>query len=197
MEKPQIKGVFGVEDYSSPRNKHGLLEVECVLRGAAHSLVGEQMLPLLHGYHPTGPNSDDEHAQGSSLISSSNSSPKVGMPDLSLIRLPPPCLNWRLVALLLSQPKAIASVLFTLSLLFLGCSSMLEESNRQLAIYAMAVLAIGHTLEGLAALYICMAQLHLSAFDSCAWAGLVSMVGFPCTQWLLKLRPRRSRVKKA
>ena len=112
VEDPRITGVFGVEDYDHPSNHCGMLEATCTHSGQLVSLTGPRMLPLVHGYHRSGPNSD---AAGGDprpyLITGGSRASGLGMPDLSLIRLPAPALDARLARLLLSQPHAIIGLL--------------------------------------------------------------------------------------
>ena len=176
-QRPKINGVYGVEDFSDPRNVHGMLEVECVVGAKTTTLHGKRMLPLVHGYHRHGPNSDAAGAGAppSYHIAGATRSTGAGMPNLNLIRLAPPALDTRLAQLLMRQPLAVASVLATSGLVVL------------------ALLLAAHALEGVIALYVCAVELQLGAGASCNWAALVTLVGFPCTRWLLKLRPRKQK----
>ena len=195
VEDPRITGVFGVEDYDHPSNCCGMLEVTCThslgTSGQPVLLTGPRMLPLAHGYHRFGPNSD---AAGGDrppwMITGASRASSVGMPDLSLIRLPPPALDARLVRLLLSQPHAILGVLA-----LVGCawcawaivSSGWTSAEWLLLKAAVYLLAVERLAETLGALYVAQ-NLGLGAADACRWAGLVALGGFSCTRQLLRLR---------
>ena len=194
-KRPKINGVYGVEDFSDPRNVHGMLEVECVVGAKTTTLQGKRMLPLVHGYHRHGPNSDAAGAGAppSYHIAGATRSTGAGMPNLNLIRLAPPALDNRLAQLLMRQPLAVASVLATSGLVVLATTSLLGEPYRFGAACVLALLLAAHALEGVIALYVCAVELQLGAGASCNWAALVTLVGFPCTRWLLKLRPRKQK----
>ena len=188
VDEPQIAGVYGVEDFSHPRNRVGMLEVECISGGRRVQLTGERMVPLVHGYHRAGPNGAIDEPRPSYYFGG-----KVGggMPDLSLIRLPPPSLDRRLIKLLLSQPAVMGSLVGMLaSSAFVG-SEIFTGSARTAARWLLAAWWVGHVIEGVFALFVCVTELKLSWRDACAWAGLVTLVGIACTRSLLKLRPAR------
>ena len=192
VEDPRITGVFGVEDYDHPSNRCGMLEATCTHSGQPVSLTGPRMLPLAHGYHRSGPNSDVAGGDPRPyLITGGSRASGVGMPDLALIRLPAPALDARLARLLLSQPHAIIGML---ALVWCAC-------NYGSVPYGTTVLllTVERLVETLGALCIARVSLGLGATDACRWAGLVALGGFGCTRQLLRLRgptPPLDRAKK-
>ena len=196
VEDPRITGVFGVEDYDHPSNHCGMLEATCTHSGQLVSLTGPRMLPLVHGYHRSGPNSD---AAGGDprpyLITGGSRASGLGMPDLSLIRLPAPALDARLARLLLSQPHAIIGLLA-----LVWCAWVAVPNGSIPYGTTVLLLTVERLVETLGALYIARASLGLGVTDACRWAGLVALGGFGCTRQLLRLRgpapPPLDRAKK-
>lgn len=193
--KAKITGVYGVEDLEHSRNKCGMVEVECSTRQRTPS-SGSLMIPLIHGYHLTGANGAADGVRPSYHIVGAKS--RAGMPDLGLIRLPRPTLDAQLTRLLLGQPSAIGSVLLTAVLIALACAPSLTTSLHPLApqacLWSCGALLAAHFLEGLFALYVCSEELALSRSESCAWAAIISAIGFPGTRWLLLLRCPKARM---
>lgn len=191
VSKPRIEGVFGKEDFEHPRNRCGMLEVSCDVHGHRLHLTGPRMIPLVHGYHRMGPNSDADaprpayHIGGGTIKG-------VGMPDLSLIRLPPPHADAQTTRLLLAQPLAVAAVLGmgALAAICLGFPSAPAALH-----WILVAACAAHVGEAAFALYIAAAELRLSLWAASRWAAVVALVGFPCLRWLLRLRPRRTRPK--
>ena len=183
VENPHITGIFGVEDYDHPSNCCGMLEATCTHHGQPVSLTGPRMLPLTHGYHRSGANSD---AAGGDprpyLITGGSRAAGVGMPDLSLIRLPAPALDARLARLLLSQPHAIIGVL-----VLVWCAWVAVPHGSIRYGTTVLLLTVERLVETVGALYIARASLGLGAADACRWACLVALGGFGCTRQLLRL----------
>ena len=182
VSAPQISSVYGVEDFEHPRNRVGMLEVSCTSGGRQVALSGERMLPLVHGYHHSGPNSaldNDGISRGRSR----------GAPKLSLIRLAPPSLDSRLLKVLLRQPRAIGSIVGMAAFSALVAADVLTGRLRTFMRGLLAVWWAGHAAEGLSALYVCLVELKLSWRAACGWTGMVTVIGMACTRWLLMLRP--------
>ena len=191
VQSPKITGVFGVEDFDNENNKVGMLEVECQSSGRRVELHGSRMIPLIHGYHPSGPNGGIKDSARPYHIAGAKGS--LGMPNLSLIRLQPPTAP---VRLLLSQPGAIASLFGMAALFAITASSLLTGAAKDLAQWMVAVLLAGHAVEAAFALYVCLIELKLSWRAAGEWAAVVGVVGIFCTLQLIKLRPRSKAVEK-
>ena len=177
VSQPSIEGVFGVEDFEHTENRCGMLEVTCTTRGQKVELTGPRMIPLVHGYHMHGPNSDASCATPSYLIKGAGKI-GVGMPNLSLIRLPKPTVDLRICRLLLMQPLAIAS---TVGLLGLWLISPLTHS----LILAVHAVAAAH------AMHVAHNGLALPFTEALHWSAVVALGGFPCLRCLLKLQGYR------
>ena len=186
VHSPKITGVFGVEDFDHVRNSCGMLEVECYSDGKPVQLSGSRMLPLIHGYHKSGPNGAADGAAPSYHIGSSKIG--VGMPDLSLIRLPPPSLDAQLLNLLLRHPTVLASIFGMGALAAVVASKALTGVARDIVDWLLMALLVGHLAEGMFALYVCSFELKLSWRASFAWAGVINVIGIACTRILLQLR---------
>ena len=118
------------------------------------------------------------------------SSGKLGMPDLSLIRLPPPRLDPAILRLLLGHPTVVAGIVGSLSLV--AAAFVLSGAAQQMVVLIIKLAIAAHALEAVIAYYIAARELHLSPGDACAWAALILAIGLPCSRWLLKLRPPSS-----
>ena len=115
------------------------------------------------------------------------SSGKLGMPDLSLIRLPPPRLDTALLRLLLGHPTVVAGILGSLWLV--AAALVLSGPAQQMVVLIIKFLIAAHACEAVVAYYIAAREMRLPPSDACAWAALIFAIGLPCTRWLLKLRP--------
>lgn len=189
IRKPRMVSIYGVEDYEHPRNRVGMVEVECVVRGKPVVLSESRMIPLARGYRPAG--------QEQLVRAQGYSAPGVSMPDLSLIRLPPPMLDLRLARLLLSHgsvtrvlPDAAVSVALVLTLMYLTRAAAFTGLAHLASKWTLAIVLVGRVAEGVLALYVSVVDLGLPLVAASKWAALAAGVGFPCTRWLLRLRGR-------
>ena len=183
VRSPKIIGVFGVEDFEHPANVCGMLEVECYANGKLVQLTGGRMIPLVHGYHESGPNGAADGTRPAYLIGSSSKG--VGMPNLSLIRLPPPSLDTPLLRLVVSHPTVLASIFGMCALVAVVSSNALSGAAREVLPTALLV---GHLAEGLFAMYVCLAEFKIPLRESFAWAGMITVIGIASTRFLLRLR---------
>ena len=192
VSRARIEGVYGVEDFEDPNNRCGMLEVSCIVDGHRLHLKGPRMLALVHGYHKVGPNSVAHAVRPAYHIGGGASKGVGGLPDLSLIRLPPPLADAQIVRLLLTQPLALAAML-GMGMLMAIC--LVSPAAPQALHWLLIAACAAHALEALFALYIAMGELKLPPFAAARWAAVVLLVGFPCLRWLLRLRPQSARPK--
>ena len=190
VRRPRMVSIYGVEDFDHPRNRVGMVEVECVAHGKPVVLSESRMIPLARGYRPAG--------EEQLVLAQGYSAKGLSKPDLSLIRLPPPTLDLRLARLVLSHgsvtqlvPDAVGSVALTLTLAYLTFTGVLTGFAQQVSRWSLATILVSHAVEGLFALYVSAFELGLPLAAASKWAALAAAVGFPCTRWLLQLRAPR------